>query len=117
MAYETTRVVVGLGDPVIGCWARTGRCDGGWVCSALQMTEERADHLALRDDGDEPPQARLTPGAARHSQRKDPLEQPRPAPARRRGARLRLVAALLPEGREDRPPQVAVRGEAAPIAH
>ena len=45
MAYETTRVVVGLGDPVIWCLARTGRRDGGWVCSEFQMTEDLADHF------------------------------------------------------------------------
>ena len=81
------------------------------------MAEDLADHLALRDDGDEPQHALLTPGAAGHLQRKDPLEQPRPTLARRRGARLRLVEALLAWRREDRPTQMAVRRQTAAIAH
>src|SRR5262249_50421869 len=54
MTDEPTRVVVGSGDPVTVCLASTGRRDGGWVCSKLQMAEDLADHRALRDDGDEP---------------------------------------------------------------
>ena len=69
MAYETTRVVVGLGDPVIWCLARTGRRDGGWVCSEFQMTEDLADHFTLRDDGDEPQGPARTKRAAGHIQR------------------------------------------------
>src|SRR5262249_36335345 len=96
IAYETTCVVVGLSDPVTWSLAGMGRRDGRRICSELQMAEDFANPLALRDDGDDPQHALLTPGAAGHIQRKDPLEQPRPAPARRRGARLWLVAALLP---------------------
>ena len=54
VAYETTRVVVGLGDPVTWSLAGTGRRDGGRVCRKFQMAEDLADDLALRDDGDDP---------------------------------------------------------------
>ena len=54
VAYETTRVVVGLGDPVTWSLAGTGRRDGGWVCSTFQMAKDLADHLTLRNNGDEP---------------------------------------------------------------
>ena len=72
MADEPTRGVVGSGDPVTVCLASTGRRDGGWVCSKLQMAEDLADHRTLRDDGDEPQGPVLTPRAVHHIQRKDP---------------------------------------------
>src|SRR5262249_55244687 len=97
--------------------ASTGRRDGGWIYRAFQMAKDLVDHLTLRDDGDEPQHALLTPGAAGHVQGKDPMQQPYPTPARRRGARLRLIEALLPEGREDRSTEVAVRRQTAAIAH
>src|SRR5919204_2380800 len=81
------------------------------------MAEDLTDHLALRDDGDEPQCPTLTPREVCHIQRKDPMQQPCPAPRRRRGARLWLVEALLPWCREDRPTQMAVGRQAAPIAH
>jgi len=109
VADEATGVVVALGDPVTWCLAGTGRRDGGWVYRKFQVVQDLADDLTLRDDSDEPQHALLTPGAAGHLQRKDPLQQARPAPARRRGARLWLVESLLPWCREDRPTQMAVR--------
>src|SRR6516165_5944215 len=63
MAYETTHVVVDLGDPVPWDLASTGRRDGRWVYSTFQMAEDRADHFALRHDGDEPQSPALTPRA------------------------------------------------------
>src|SRR2546427_3877317 len=80
------------------------------------MAEDLADHLALRDDGDEPQGPALTQRAVRQVKRKDPMQQPRPAPARRPGLRLR-VHPLLARRRDDAPTEVAVRREAAPIAH
>ena len=68
------RAGVGLGHPVERCLAGAGRCDGGWVYRAFQMTEDLADHLALRDDGDEPQGPALTPRAVHHSQRKHPMQ-------------------------------------------
>src|SRR5919197_5417809 len=49
-AYETTRAGVDLGHPVDRYLAGAGRRAGRMVCSALQMAEDIADHLALRDD-------------------------------------------------------------------
>jgi hypothetical protein len=80
VAYETTRDTVGLGRPVERFLARTGRCDWRWVCSMFQMAEELADHLALRDGGNDPQSPALAKRAAGQNQRKHPLEQPRPAP-------------------------------------
>jgi hypothetical protein len=80
MVYEPTRVVGGFGDPVMGCLAGTGRGNGWWVCSALQMTEDRADHCTLHDHGDEPPGLAWTQRAVGPIQRTGALEQPRPAP-------------------------------------
>ncbi len=53
-ASAITRDAMGLGHPVNGCLAGTGRRDGGRVCSKFQMAEDLADDLALRDDGDDP---------------------------------------------------------------
>jgi len=53
-AHETPCAGVSLGDPITCGLASTGRRNGGWVCSALQMAEDFANHRALRDDGDEP---------------------------------------------------------------
>jgi hypothetical protein len=117
VADETTRVVVGSGDPITMCLASMGRCDGGWVCGTLQMAQDLADHLTLRDDGDEPQRPALAKGTRGHLHAKDPLEQPRPTPARRCGARLQLVKTLLTWGWEDRPTEVAVRRQTAAIAH
>ena len=87
IASEAPRHGVGLGERV-DLLASTGRRDGGWVCSKFQMPEDLADHLALRDGGDDPQRPALTKRAACHIQRKDALEQPRPAPARRRRCRV-----------------------------
>src|SRR5262245_11540368 len=114
VAAAITRDAVDLGHPVAHCLASTGSRDGGWVCSTFQMAEDLADHLALCDDGDEPQCPALTQRAVRHIQRKDPMQQTRPAPARRPGVRLR-VHPLLAWRRDDAPTEVAVRREAAPI--
>src|SRR5206468_11552414 len=71
------------------CWG-----NGRWVHGELQMPEDLPDHLALRDGGDDPQHPSLTPGAARHGQRKDALEQPRPTPARRRRPVLLFLRTL-----------------------
>jgi len=89
---------VALGDPVTWCLAGTGRRDGGWVCREFQMAEDFADHFALRNDGDEPQCPALTKGAVRQVQRKDPLQQPCPAPARRPGVRLFVHPSLTRRG-------------------
>lgn len=67
----------------------------GWICGKFQMPEDLPDHLALRDGGDDPQRPLLTRGAAHHVHRKDALEQPYPAPARRRRAVLLFLHAPL----------------------
>jgi hypothetical protein len=42
------------GGPRKGFLADTRRCDRGWVCGKFQMPEELADHLAVRESGDDP---------------------------------------------------------------
>jgi transposase-like protein len=91
----TPRAGVGLGHPVERCLAGAGRRDGGWIYRAFQMTEDFANHLALRDDGDEPQRPLRAQRAAGHIHVEDPLLQPRPTPVRRRGARLQLGETLL----------------------
>src|SRR5215471_648504 len=114
-ADKPTRVVVTLGNPVTWCVAGTGRCDGRGVCRAFQMAEDLVAHLPLRDDGNDAQGPALTPRTRDHLQAKDPLQQPRPAPARRHGARSRRVEALLAWCREDRPTQMAVWRQAPAI--
>src|SRR5262249_27141196 len=112
---QAPRHSVGLVER-IDLLASTGRRDGGWVYSEFQMAKDLVDYLTLRDDGDEPQHSALAKGTRGHIQVKHPLEQPRPAPARRCGVRL-LVHPLLPERREDRPTHMAVRRQTAAIAH
>jgi hypothetical protein len=81
------------------------------------MTEDLADHLALRDDGDEPQRPALTPRAVHHIQRKRPMQQLCPAPMRRRDRGLLYLQPLLARGGDDAPAQMAVRRQAPPIAH
>src|SRR5262249_2551947 len=85
-----------------------GWCNGRWVCRNVQMLEELPDDLTVRDGGDETQHPPLTPRAAHHIQRKDALEQPRLAPARRSRVGLLLVSTLLPWRRGDGAAQVAV---------
>src|SRR5215471_17953650 len=107
-AHETMRVGVGLGHPIDRCLAGAGRRDGGWVYRAFLMTEDLADHLALRDDGDEPQRPALTPRAVHQIQRKHPMQQLCPAPMRRRDRGLLCLQPLLARGGDDAPAQMAV---------
>ena len=70
--------------PSCWCWG-----NGAWVQRTLQMPEALSDHLAVREDCDDPQRPPLTPGAACHIQCKNALQQSCPAPAgqarRRRG--------------------------------
>jgi len=59
-------------------------------------------HLASGGSRNAPQHATLTKRAALHSEGKDPLEQPGPAPARRLGAGFRLLHALLACGGDNR---------------
>jgi len=94
-----------------------GRGHGRWVCRKLQRLEELPDDLPVRHGPDNPQRPPLTPGAARHSERKHALEQSRPGLARGAGVRRLLVSALLAWRGDDRSTQAAVGRQTAAIAH
>ena len=75
----------------------------------FQMAEDLADHLALRDGGNDPQRPALAKRAAGHLQRKHPLEQPRPAPGQRRRAGRLFLHILLARRRDNRLAQRAMR--------
>ena len=105
------------GGPGEGCLADTGRCHGRWVCRTFQRLEDLPDDLPVRHGRDYPQRPPLTPGAARHSERKHALEPSRPGPARGPGVRRLLVYALLSWRGDDRSTQVAVGRQTAARAH
>src|SRR5262249_16588579 len=94
-----------------------GRRNGGWVCSTFEMAEDLADHLPLRDDGDEPQHPALAQGTRAHLQGKHTLQEPGPPPIRGARGRILSVHPLLTRGGDDTPTQVAVWRQTAPIAH
>src|SRR5262249_9174390 len=98
-------------------WATTGGCNGRWDGRELEMPQDARDHRLLGDDSNDPECTTSAKGTRGHIQAKDAAQQPGPRPVR--GARVRLcpVQPLLARGGTDRPTQVAVRREAAPIAH
>src|SRR5262249_46459845 len=71
------------GRPREGFLADTRWSNQGWVGCELQMPEDLAAHLALRESGNDPQRPLLTERAARHVKRQVALEQPHPVPARR----------------------------------
>ena len=105
------------GGPGEGFLADTRWRNGGWVHGELQMPEDLLDHLTVRDGRDDPQRPPLTPGAARHIDRKHVLQQSCPAPARRYRTVLLFLYALLARRGDNRPTQVAVRCQTAAIAH
>ena len=78
--------------PGKGFLADTGRCHGRGVCRQFQMLEDLPDDLALHDGGNDPQRPLVTPRAARHVQRKHPLEQSRPVPLETGKTGIVLVA-------------------------
>ena len=54
VAPETTRDIVGLGDPVERCLAQTGRCNGRWDGGQLAMTQDARYDCFLGDGGNDP---------------------------------------------------------------
>ena len=62
------------GGPGEGFLADTRWCNGRWVCRKFQMLEDLPDDLAVRDGGNDPQRPPLTLGAARHIERKHPLQ-------------------------------------------
>ena len=84
--------------PSCWCWG-----NGAWVQRTLQMPEALSDHLAVREDCDDPQRPPLTPGAACHIQCKNALQQSCPAPARRPGVGFLVLYAPPGEGLRMRP--------------
>ena len=83
------------GDPGEGFLAATSRSHRGRVGRELQRPEDLPDHLAWRGGRDEPQRPLMVQRTRGHSEIKHPLQQPCQAPARRPGASLWLVHALL----------------------
>ena len=81
------------------------------------MAEDLADDLALRDDGDDPQHPALAQRTGAHLQGKHPLQEPRPAPVRRRRAGLLFLHPLLARRRDNRLAQCAMRRQTPTIAH
>ena len=81
------------------------------------MAEDLANDLTLRDDGDESQHPALTQWTRGHLQAKDPPQESGPRQIRGAPRRLLPVHSLLARGGDDAPAQMAVRREAAPIAH
>src|SRR5215831_17745804 len=95
--------------------ATTGRGNGRGHGRQLEMPQDACDHRLLGDDRND---AECAPSAKRtgaHLQPKDAAQQLGPRPVRGTRVRLLPVQPLLAQGGSDRPPQVAVRCEAAPI--
>src|SRR5215831_8839026 len=95
----------------------TGRGHGRWDGGELEMPEDTRNDRLLRDDGNDVQRAPAAKGTDAHLQPKNAAQQPSPRPVR--GARWRLlpVQPLLAQCRTDRPTQMAVGRQAAPIAH
>ncbi len=97
--------------------APTGRGNRRWDRCQLEMPQDARDHRLLGDDSNDPERATAAKGTGGHIETKDAAQQPGPRPVRGARVRLRPVQPLLAWGGTDRPPQVAVWREAAPIAH
>ena len=102
VTHETTRDVVGLGNPIERFLATTGRCNRRWDGRQLEMTQDARDHRLLGDGGNDPERATAAQGTRGHIQMKHAPQEPGPVPIR--GTRLRLLAAhpLLARRRENR---------------
>ena len=86
---------------------------GAGLCQ-FQMPEDLPDDLAVCHDRDYPQRPPLTKRATRHIQRKHPLQQSCPAPARRPGVQRRIRHPLLAGRRDDRAAQMTVRRQQPP---
>jgi hypothetical protein len=113
---ETTPRVVGSVESEY-LLAHTGRGNRRWDGGELEMPQDARDHRLLGDDGNDAECAATAKGTRGHIQPKDAASQPGPRPVRGARVRLRPVQPLLARGGTDRPTQVAVWREAAPIAH
>ena len=86
---------------------RIGNSNG--LLAPPPLAENLADHLGLGDDGDNPQRPLTAKRTGGHIQGKHPLQEPRPAPARRRCRRLVPLHALLTRRRRDHTAQAAMR--------
>src|SRR5262245_28852004 len=97
--------------------ATTGRGHRRGDRRQLEMSEDTRNDRLLSDDGNDTQRDPAAKRTGAHIQPKDAAQQPSPGPVR--GARVRFlrVQPLLARGGTDRPTQVAMRRQAAPIAH
>src|SRR5215813_2719545 len=97
--------------------ATTGWGHGRWDGHELEMPEDTRHDRLLSDDGNDTQRAPAAKGTGAHIQPKDAAQQPGPRPVG--GARVRFlpVQPLLARGGTDRPPQGAVRRQAAAVAY
>ena len=96
---------------------RTGRRDGGWVCRKFQMAEDFSDHFPLGNRGNDPQRSPRAKRTEAHSESTHPLEQPRPTPVRRLGARRRCLDSLLTRRGHDGAAPFTVGRQTPPRAH
>jgi hypothetical protein len=68
VAYETTRDVVGLGNPIERFLARTGRYNGRWDGGKLEMTQDARDDRLLGNGGNNAERATSAKGTGAHIQ-------------------------------------------------
>src|SRR5215831_15462031 len=97
--------------------ATTGRGNGRGHGGQLEMPQDACDHRLLGDDRND---AECAPSAKRtgaHIETKDAAQQSGPRPVRGGRWRLLPVQPLLARGGDDAFAQVAVRRQAAAIAH
>jgi hypothetical protein len=80
---ETTRDVMGLGDPVARCLAHMGMCNERGDGGQLEMTQEVRKHRLLGNGGNDPERAASAPGTWGQSQIKHAFQKSCPAPVRR----------------------------------
>ena len=117
VAPETTRDVVGLGDPVERCLARTGRGSGRWNGGQLEMTQDTRDHRFPGQGGNDAECTAPTKGTGGHIQVKHAPQQSCPAPVRCPRVGLMPIHTLLARCRRDRAAQTAVWRQTASIPH
>src|SRR5207244_7631546 len=95
VAYEPTRDVVGLGNPIERCLATTGRGNRRWDGGKLAMTQDARDDRLLGNGGNNAERAAVAKGkvarlppptqwrkAGGHIQRKHAPQEPGPVPGR-----------------------------------
>lgn len=97
--------------------AATGGGNGRWDGCELEVTQDAREDRLLSDGGNDAQCATAAERTGRHLQSKDAAQQPGPVPIR--GSRLLFLAVytLLARGGNNRVAQLAMRCQAAGIAH